>query len=216
MKSISGLRILSFVAIVFLTNPLFSQESECWTFELEGIKVDFPFEEVSQKDTIIKGVQIEMLYANYENSALIFQKQLIGNDTAALPYNHESLINYYNEYVEGMNNYIDAAVEKEEIKHRDFSGVKAIFTKDARPYNESNIFVVENHVMMITYYNLEPFNNEVKDRFLSSLNFGDLRPVSQTMGESIAYRQGRAFGTIVFYGILALGLFFIFRRLIYK
>lgn len=205
--------LFAYFVIIALTNSLYCQHPVWWTFDLEGIEIDFPFEEVSQKDTVIKDVPIKMLYCNYENSVLILQKQFDGNNFSEFPHNRETLNEYHDEVIEGMKNVYNNEVKRNEINHLNFIGAKATFIEDSNPFNESNIFLVENQIIIATYHSFEPFDTEIKEQFLSSLNFGDLAPSTQMIGESKAYRQGVLFGKIAFYGILGIGAFFVIRSL---
>lgn len=213
VKPITGHNLLTFLFTIVLSSSIYCQDSVWWTYELEGIGVDFPIEEVSQMDTIMKGVPIKMLLSQYENSTLILQQQFAGANILEFPHDHKTLIEYHDGVIEGMKNGFDSEVKKEEINQRGFIGIKATFIKDSKPFSESNVFLVGNHLIIITYHNTEPFNDEVKDEFFSSLNFGDLEPSTQMLGESKAYRRGYFFGKLAFYAILGIGAFFVIRSL---
>lgn len=134
--------LLPIILTILLNSSIYCQDKDWWAFELDGIGVDFPFEEVSQKDTTILGIKIKMLYTKYDNKALIFQKQLVGKNISEFPHNYEALRKYYDEVVDGMQNRFESEVIKKEINIRGFIGTNATFVRDSVPFSESNIFLI--------------------------------------------------------------------------
>lgn len=213
MRIVKRSSLFTILVAMLHSSSIYCQSMDWWTFELEGVGVNFPFEEVSQNDTILQGIRVKLLYCQYENATLILQKQLVGNNISELPHDHETLRNYHHEVIKGMKDKFESEVTKKEINHKSFIGTNATFIKDEKPFSESNIFLIENYIIIATYHSTEPFDDETKKEFLYSLDFGDLEPSSQMIGESKAYQQGVLFGKIVFYGILGIGTFFVIRGL---
>ena len=204
MKHIT-LLLFSFLVLLF-TNLTFGQELNWYEYKLDHISIDFPSEDIFLMDTVISQLKIKQIYTTYENTSLLLQKLPI---EGKLPYDYNSLIQYYLGVSEGMTN--DSKKEKfvnSEIKHDGFIGYKTIiYDANGKPFNESNTFLIDSNLITITYYNFEPFDNKTKNQFFNSLKFGELSSSKQYSGESLAYRQGKLFGELMFYVVLLVAVF---------
>lgn len=212
LKIILGLLLIPFTLI--------GQETNWYEFELENIKIDFPTEEVYQLDTIVKGVRLNQLYTQIGNSTLIIQKLPAESSTkdknlSSLPYNYESLIEYYEGVIDGAKESSKAEkTKKEEIKLGELIGYKSIiYTDIEKPVIESRTFLAGNDLIMLSIYNPEKELNDIKEAFFSSVNLDGLDSLKQYTGKSKAYRQGYVFGKLFFYAILGIGIFFLIRTL---
>ena len=162
--------------VVLLPIQLIGQERQWHEFELDKIKINFPTKEVFQLDTVIAGVELKQLYARFENSTLIIQKisanDALGNkDLSSLPYDHKSLIEYYNGIVDGANDsYKAEEIKREEIKLGVLIGYRATYYDGTgTPFVESNIFLAGEELISISFHNLQPEIYQIKEAFLSSL-----------------------------------------------
>jgi hypothetical protein len=208
------------LALVLIPFTLIGQERNWYEFELENVKIDFPTEEVYQLDTIVKNVRLNQLYSQIGNSTLIIQKLPAESSTkdknlSSLPYNYESLIEYYKGVIEGARESSKAEKTKsEEIKLGELIGYKFIlYTDIEKPVIESRIFLVGNDLIMTSIYNPEKELNDIKETFFSSVNLDGLDSLKQYTGKSKAFRQGYVFGKLSVYAILGIGIFFLIRTL---
>ena len=206
--------------LVLLPIQIIGQELEWYEFELENIRIDFPTEEVFQLDTIVKGTRLNQLYTTIGNATLIVQKLPAENklgieNLSALPYDYKSLIEYYNEVVEGAKGSSNALkVENKEIKLGELIGYNSKYYRDTDvAFNESNTFLIDNSLIVISCYNLETSQEELKEKFFNSLNVENFKSLNQYKGKPKGYRQGYLFGKLFFYGLIGVGLFFVVRAL---
>ena len=224
MKKVKSLRVLQLIFLVTLIPvQLSGQETDWFEFELENIRVDFPIEEVSQLDTIYEGTRINQLYTTIGGSTLIIQEirtesNLSDENLSSLPHDYNSLIEYYDGVVDGAKNSSNAQrLEKKEIKLGELIGYNAKYYNEGDIlFNESNYFLVDNNLVNISYYTLEPGEQKLKNQFFNSLNLDNFESLEQYNGKPPAYRRGYIFGKIAFYIIMAILLFFGIRAIIYK
>ncbi|MCK0158950.1 hypothetical protein MWU65_17315 [Cellulophaga sp. F20128] len=214
---ISEIKLKIILGLLLIPFSLIGQEANWFVFQLENIKIDFPTEEVYQLDTIVKGVRINQLYTQIGISTLIIQKlpaesSTKDKDLSSLPYNYESLIEYYEGVIDGVKN--SSKAEKEEIKLGELIGYKSIIYNDIeKPIMESRTFLAGNDLIMLSIYNPAKELNDIKETFFSSVNLDGLDSLEQYTGKSKAYRQGYVFGKLFFYAILGIGIFFLIRKL---
>ena len=199
---------------------LIGQDTEWYEFELENIRVDFPTEEVFQLDTIAKGVRLNQLYAVIGNSTFILQKlpaenKMSDENLSKLPYDYKSLIKYYEEVVDGAKSSSNALkVENKEIKLNELIGYNSkYYNENGDFFNESNTFLADNSLIVISCYNLESGQKELKNLFFNSLNFSNFESLEQFRGKPKGYRQGYLFGKLFFYALIGIGIFFLIRTL---
>ncbi|MDN5215797.1 hypothetical protein QQ020_27210 [Fulvivirgaceae bacterium BMA12] len=193
---------------------------EWYEFDFENIKINFPTEEVFQLDTIVKGVRINQLYTTIGNSTLIVQKlpaenKLNDENLSNLPYDYKSLVEYYDGVIAGVKNSSNAKkVEKKEIKLGELIGYNSIYyDENGNSFSESNSFLVNNSLIIVSVYNLKLEQKEIKEGFFNSLNLDNLGSLKQYTGKSKAYQQGYVFGKLLLYALIGIGLFFLIRTL---
>lgn len=162
----SEIKLKIILGLLLIPFSLIGQEINWYEFQLENIKIDFPTEEVYQLDTIVKGVRLNQLYTQIGNSTLIIQKlpaesSTKDKDLSSLPYNYESLIEYYEGVIDGAKNSSKAEkAKKEEIKLGELIGYKSIIYNDIeKPIMESRTFLAGNDLIMLSIYNpVKEFN----------------------------------------------------------
>lgn len=220
MKKPSEIKLKLIIGLFIVPLCLIGQNSNWFEFELENIKIDFPSEEVYQLDTIMKGIRLNQLYTTVGNSTLIIQKLPAESNTrdknlSSLPYNYESLIEYYDGVIDGAKNSSKAEkVKKEKIKLGELIGYKSIIYNDIeKPIMESRTFLAGKDLIMLSIYNPEKELTELKETFFNSVNLDGLNSLEQYTGKSTAYRQGYVFGKLIFYVMLGVGIFFLIRAL---
>ena len=204
--------------IFLLPTHLIGQEIQWYEYELENILVEFPSEDVFQLDTIINGTRVNQIYTEIEGSILMCQKLPAENKStddvpSNQPHDYESLIDYYDGVVEGLKNSLKAQnVDTKEIKFGELIGYNAILYNNAEnPFFESNIFLVENSVIVISIYNPSSSIEDIKKTFFNSLNLDNLESINQYTEKSNAYRVGYIFGQLAVYIIIGIGLFLVLR-----
>jgi len=210
--------ITTIILLILMPLNLIGQESEWYEFELENIKIEFPSKEVYQLDTIVDGIRLNQLYTQIENSTFILQRLPAENSTrnknlSSLPYNHESLIEYYNEVIDGAkNSYKSEKVKKQKINFGELIGYESIFYDDRdKPIIESRTYLAGKDLIMVSVYNPETGINEIKNTFFNSLNLDKINSLEQYIGKPKAYRQGYVFGKLFFYLLIGLGIFFLIK-----
>jgi len=217
-------QIIIIVLLQFLIpSNLIGQEFEWYEFELENIKIDFPSEEVYQLDTIVNGSRLNQLYNQIRNSTLLIQKTSAekiskDNDLSSLPYDYESLIKYYDGFINGVKNSTNGEkVEKEEIKNGELIGIEyIIYNEIENPIILSQVFLAGNDIIALSVYNPDKELDEINDIFFDSVNFENLDSFEQFTGDSKAYKLGYLLGKLIFYIILGIGIVFLIRALVKK
>jgi len=217
MKTLK-IKLKIILGLLLIPISIIGQNSNWNEFELEGVKVDFPTEEVYQADTIIRNVRLNQLYTKIGNSTLIIQKLPAESSTkdkilSSLPYDYDSLIKYYDGIIDGVKSRSKTKkAKKKEIKLGELIGYKSIVYNDIeKPLIESRTFLAGNDLIMLSIYNPVKELNNINETFFSSVNLDGLDSLEQYTGKSKAYRQGYMFGKLFFYLILGVGLFFIIR-----
>ena len=210
------------IGLVLSSFTLKAQDANWYEYEMENVKIDFPTEEVYQLDTVINGLSLKQLYAQIDNSTFIVQKLLAESgisdkNLSSLPYNRETLIEYYEGVIEGVKKRNQAEyVQNDEIKIGGLIGFNSlVYNTIESPIVESRLLLAGEDLIMLSIYNPEESLSEVNDAFLNSLNLENLNSLEQYSGESGAYRFGYLLGQFAIYAILGIGLFFmikLFRR----
>lgn len=224
MKRISFKRALLIVMVsVLIPMQVFGQETEWYEFELDNIRIDFPSEEVFQYDTIVEGIKLKQLYSQIGSATLVVQNlpgenTMSNEDLSSLPYDYKSLIKYYEEVAEGARKSSNGEkVTKKEIKLGELIGYNAIYYDETgTQFYESNTFLVDNNLIVVSCYDKGPLQNELKINFFNSLNLENFESLEQYTGTSKAFRLGQLFGKILFYGLILLGALFLIKALIKK
>ncbi len=196
------------------------QETSWHQYKLENIEVHFPLEEVYEQDTIIQNKRIRQMFCYYHNSTLLLQKLPAEQNSflqqnSILPYDYESLLKYYDGFVEGLvKSSQSLRADKREISMDSLIGYETtIYKTNEDRYMEVRAFLVEKNIIAVSIYNPTEESDIIKTNFFNSLNLANLESKNQFTGTSKEYRQGQLAGKIFIYVLFASVLFFVIRLL---
>lgn len=196
--------LLLFLLISVLPGKLVAQDIQLFDYEMDSIVMKFPGEDVRLIDTITEGTKLKQLYTTVGSSTYIFQKMPLNSNPGVtkdrqLPYDRESLLNYYEGVAKGTIKAIGAeTVKSEEIKLGHLIGYKSIFfDSNKKPFYEMHTFVVNNNIINICCYEKSKINSSMQNKFFDSLDLDLLEPINQFAKEDKAYTTGYRMGYLI-------------------
>lgn len=169
-------------------------------------------------DTLINNTPFLQYYStNGLESYLIQRIQMDSKESKLnnLPSDLISLKKMYQEFtkgqIESMNRAGFALESSTEFKIGQYIAYKIKFKnlESGVQNGESNVLLLNENAYVATYLNKENFNDGNKNTFLNSLTISS-NPKQMT-GKTTAFKLGRIFGKLLFYGVLILGIIFVIR-----
>lgn len=183
------------------------------------VSVDIPGK-VEKLDTIIKNVRIVNFISQSENETFMVQKTILdstSNDLNSLPSDLVSLKKTYRGGIDGFFKSMKAAnivfEDSSQIKIDKYLGYKVSGKSGEKKKVESIFLVLNEHIYLISYFNLVNFNENTKDHFLKSIKIDSSLKPSQTLGNTPSYKQGYIIGKIICFLLLGGLIFFIAKKL---
>lgn len=138
-----------------------------------------------------------------------------------IPSNENTMNVFYTSFIDGISSEMESAncklKESVKIKYKSLSGYKITYiNKDTNNIvYEGKLFIVNNHIYSLSYFNQVNFNEENKEKFLNSLTIDESKQIKFNLpvtGKSRAYVLGQGIGRLLAIGLLVFVLIRILKR----
>ena len=202
--------------------PVFADEVKWVRHEFDDrVDVTFPSEEVEFAEWMLKNKGIYQKELLKDSADYIAERMAVFKDTSIegccnLPYDRESLLEYYAEIAKQFGEKEgEEGLEGEEVSMDGLLGYEfTVGASKGKPYKSSRLLLVEDSLYAFFYSSTVDFQVDEKDKFFSGIIVKEPKKIDQFKGtppgNSFSFKK--IFGQILFLLGLSLALYFYFRN----
>ena len=202
--------------------PGMEEETEWYDYEFDShMDVSMPGDEVYEQDTMVEGKKIFQLNGYYDFANFAVQR-LHGLDwrqgrrRGELPYDKESLLEYYSKVTKGIGKAAgDDDLSGSEVLMDGLVGYEYdMFGLGGDHYISTRLLLLEDSLYFFSYANPVDWDDSEKSFFFNNANIHNPSGINQYKGPkpSSAEEMGEFFGQLIFYVGMAVALFFVVRN----
>ena len=213
------MRIITLAFFLVALNTYAQEAPEWYDYELDSIvSFSFPTDQVFEQDTILGDSEIYQLFTYKGLNTLLVQRIRLEEEDADenysdLPYDLESLEEFYKNMVKGASKNVSYSLTKQElILDQGFHAYQAHFEEDeGNLVYKSRYYILNQYVYVMNYIGVDQINETERDHFFESFTIDDSKSITQYGGNSPAYRLGYHLGKLLPVLVIGIVVFIIVR-----